>query len=67
MTNNTELINYVETLAIPDLNERKMMGYSMSAICVGWQYDTRDIIREVEKRTNYKGTACGGTIYFKLK
>ena len=57
---------YVENIAIPALNEEKEKGFTRSAICVGYKFDSLKFANEIEKRTNFTCTPCGGTIYIKL-
>lgn len=57
---------YITNIAIPALNEEKAEGFVHSAICVGWAHDAVKIAKAIEAQTNFKCTACGGTVYVKM-
>jgi hypothetical protein len=61
-----QIINYVETIAIPALNEEKKMGRIHSAVGMSWGMDAVKVAKAIEERTNFKCTACGGTVYVKM-
>ena len=60
------MINYIENIAIPALNEEKSEGFVHSAVCVGTQFDAHKVAMEIQARTGFKCSACGGTIYVKM-
>ena len=60
------MMEYVEKIAIPALNEEKTLGYWRSSLAIGWDYDPLKVAKAIEERTNYKCTPCGGTVYIKL-
>lgn len=57
---------YTLNIAIPALNEEKETGHIHSAIGVGWGMDAVKVAKAIEENTNFKCTACGGTVYVKL-
>lgn len=61
-----KVINYVETIAIPALNEEKVKGFIHSAIAVSWGMDAIKVAKAIEERTNYKCAVCGNTVYVKM-
>lgn len=57
---------YINNIAIPALNEEKAEGFIHSALGVAWTMDAVKVAKAIEERTNFKCTACGGTVYVKM-